>query len=61
MEQLRRTKAQLSEEKIKQEKEKERLEKELQFLKDPRYQKHLIHKELGYVEEGEMIIQFPKK
>jgi cell division protein FtsB len=42
--------------------EKEELEAERKRLKDPRYLKHLIHKELGFVEKDEAMIQFvPKK
>ena len=61
MEQLRRIKAELSEQKIKLEKEKQNLEAELQHLHDPEYLKHLIHKELGYVEEREVVIKFAPK
>lgn len=39
--------------------EKARLERELTFLDNPAYLKHLIHQELGYVEKGELMIQFP--
>ena len=61
MEQLRRIKAELSEQKIKLEKEKQNLEAELQHLHDREYLKHLIHKELGYVEEREVVIKFAPK
>lgn len=58
MEELRSVKAGLLQEKEKLAKEKETLKRELKNLKDPRYQKHLIHKELGLVEEGEVMIKF---
>lgn len=41
--------------------EKEKLEQELKNLENPRYLKHLIHKELGFVEPDEMVIQFREK
>ena len=61
LEQLRRIKAELSEQKIKLDQEKQNLEAELQHLHDPQYLKHLIHKELGYVEEREVVIKFAPK
>ncbi|MDO8527627.1 MAG: septum formation initiator family protein [Deltaproteobacteria bacterium] len=39
--------------------EKKELEAEIRRLNNPRYQKHLIHKELGFVEKGEVLIQIP--
>ena len=60
MEQLRKVRSELLDEKENQEEERQKLESELQHLQEPEYVKHLIHKELGYVEEGEMVIQFPK-
>lgn len=41
--------------------EKQNLETELKWLDDPRYMKHRIHKEMGYVEPGEIIVKFPEK
>ena len=41
--------------------EKQNLETELKWLDDPRYMKHRIHKEMGYVEPGEIIVKFPER
>lgn len=60
LEQLRRGRAELLQEEQNLLKERAQLKQELKLLKDPRYQKHLIHKELGFVEEGEAVIQFRK-
>lgn len=61
MEQLRGARQELEEEKTKRTDEQEALKSQLQYLKDPTYQKHLIHKELGYVEEDEAIIKFSEQ
>ena len=36
--------------------ENEKLKLEIEKLKDPRYQRHLIHRDLGYVESDELLI-----
>ncbi|MBI5300143.1 MAG: septum formation initiator family protein [Deltaproteobacteria bacterium] len=41
--------------------EKEQLEQDLKNMENPRYLKHLIHQELGYVESDEVVIQFQEK
>ena len=41
--------------------EKEALEQELKNLDNPRYLKHLIHQELGFIESDKVIIQFHEK
>ncbi len=61
MEQIVRMKRQLLEQKVQLEAEKKELEGELKRLDDPRYLKHLIHKDLGYVESGEVMIKLPAK
>ncbi|MBI4124936.1 MAG: septum formation initiator family protein [Deltaproteobacteria bacterium] len=62
MEQLRGLRQELLEEKTKLAVEKEQLETELKYLEDPEYQKHVIRRELGYIEDDEAVIQFhPKK
>lgn len=62
LEQLRGLKQERLEEKAKLLEEKTRLEQELQYLKDPEYQQHIIRRELGYIKEDEAVIQFhPKK
>lgn len=60
LEQLRRVRAELIQEEKELLKERAQLKQELKLLKDPRYQKHLIHKELGFVEGSEVILKFKK-
>lgn len=61
LEKLRQAKVDFLAEKENLLKEKESLEAELKRLKDPRHIKHLIHKDLGFVEDGEIMIQFNNK
>lgn len=61
MEYLRGVRQALTQEKAQLTEEQKELKAKLEYLKDPNYQKHLIHKELGYVEEDEVVVQFPKK
>ena len=62
MEQLRGLRQELLDEKEKLAEEKKQLESELKHLNDPEYQRHIIHRELGYIKEDEALIQFhPKK
>lgn len=58
LERLRQLKLALQNEEQKLVKEKTDLEEELKRLKNPHYLKHLIHKDLGYVEENELLIKF---
>lgn len=41
--------------------EQKELKEELKNLDNPEYLKHLIHKELGYVADDEVIVKFPPK
>lgn len=59
MEQLRGVRQELTQEKTKLVEEKKQLEQELQYLKDPEYQQYIIRRELGYIKEDEVLIQFP--
>lgn len=61
MEQLRRVKQELLQKETQRVEEQTELKAKLKYLEDPNYQKHLIHQELGYVEENEVMIQFPSK
>lgn len=58
LERLRQSKLTLQNEEEQLLKEKGKLEEELKRLKNPHYLKHLIHKDLGYVEENELMIKF---
>ena len=60
MEQLRRVRSELMQEKIKVEQDKKNLEAEQKHSTDPQYIKHLIHRELGYIEKNEVMVKFHK-
>lgn len=59
LENLRQVRADLSEQKEELKKEREELEKELKHLQDPLHQKYLVHKELGLIQNGEVLVLFP--
>lgn len=61
LESLRRVRAELRREKVKLETEETELKAKLKYLDDPAYQKYLIHKELGWVEPDEAVIQLPRR
>ena len=58
MEHQRGVRQELTGEKTKLLEEKESLESEMRHLDAPEYQKHIIHRELGYIEDDEAVIQF---
>lgn len=58
LEMLKQQRARLLLEEKEGEKKKRQLEAELERLKDPRYQRHLIHRDLGFIEEDEVMILF---
>lgn len=59
LENLRQVRSDLSEQERELKKEREELEKELKHLQDPLRQKYLVHKELGFIQNGEVLVLFP--
>lgn len=57
LENLRHKKSELLSQQKKFKEEETSLKKELRNLEDPDYLKHLIHKDLGYVQEDEVLIR----